>query len=865
MLVYMTLRALDSLRPLRTSPASQGNDPTPPHGPHNQGSQPTVTAGSTTTAFAYLAVALLLILGAPLLRNLQGHAPPYLHSLLECASTLLALMIGALALLRHWSRRTDSLFFIGLGFLGTALLDGFHTLTTLPDLTILPTALQGPSIPWTWFVSRMFLSSMLLGSWLVWYREDRGEADRRSFERALWITAAGFVLGCILSFSTFPVPGGYFQLPVFGRPQELIPGALFALAFVGYLQRGRWKTSVYERWLVLSLILETIGQLQYMSTSEHLHDAMFIANHALKGAAYGCVLIGLMGNSYQLFRRAEDDCQAALRAEDAVRVSHLLLEHQVAQRTAELAATVQSLKWEIAERQAVEAELRRSHRLLSGALDGIAELDAEGRYLTVNEAYARLLGYTPSDLVGQPWCATVPEREYATVQQAMAQLPEGAKVTLEFQGLHRDGTASLQEVVMLRPAHRSSEVTACVWFVRDLEDRRRMEAQLRHAQKLQLIGQLTTGVAHDFNNVLTIVLGYAQIGLDQSARQPSPGSLRGMLEEIEHAGQRAACLTRQLLAFGRKQTVHRTALDLNGLVAGMQRLLERALGENIVLRTNLAREVPRIHADASQIEQMLLNLVVNARDAIGAEGHVHIETDVCNRDEWVRAGASGDVPEAVVRLTVSDTGQGMDEATQGRMFEPFFTTKEKGKGTGLGLSTVRDIVTQHEGRIVVDSRPGGGTRFEILLPALCGEEPPARDPSVPAPAMAAARTAPQILLLVEDEDSIRHLAAFILRSQGYEVLEAPHGQAAIETAQAHPGSLDLIVTDINLPGVSGPALAGHMRGCRPGIPILFTSGSLEGFPPEHEAKDERTAFLAKPFTAMALIQKVRELLDGPRR
>jgi PAS domain S-box-containing protein len=388
----------------------------------------------------------------------------------------------------------------------------------------------------------------------------------------------------------------------------------------------------------------------------------------------------------------------------------------------------------------------------------------------------------------------------------------------------------------------------------DVTEKVRLEEQLRQAQKMEAIGQLAGGVAHDFNNLLTVINGYSQM----LAEGLGPDSAwRAVAEEVLRAGERAADLTRQLLAFSRKQMLRPQPLDLNAVLANGERLLRRLLPESVQLVTRLAPGLPRVLVDPGQVEQVMLNLAVNARDAMPGGGRLTISTDVVRLDADRARAHPGLAAGPHVRLAVADTGQGMDAATRARVFEPFFTTKEVGQGTGLGLATVYGIVKQSGGWVGVESERGRGTTFVILLPSAedggTAEPLPARDSSLPG--------GTETLLLVEDDEAVRGLGAMALRQAGYAVLEARHGVAALELLSGYGGPLDLVVTDLVMPQMSGQSLVGLLQRERPGVRVLFVSGysaaSVADLP------GVVMSFLQKPFTPASLTAAVREVLDRP--
>jgi PAS domain S-box-containing protein len=383
------------------------------------------------------------------------------------------------------------------------------------------------------------------------------------------------------------------------------------------------------------------------------------------------------------------------------------------------------------------------------------------------------------------------------------------------------------------------------------------EEELRQSQKMEAVGRLAGGIAHDFNNLLTVINGYSELILH---RLGPADPIRAELEAIKQAGARAAALTGQLLAFSRRQALQSRVLDLNAVVANMDSMLRRTIGEDIELRTVLQPELGRVKADPGQIEQVILNLAVNARDAMPHGGRLTIETADVELDETQTRRLLTVIPGPHVLLAVSDTGCGMDKETQARIFEPFFTTKEKGKGTGLGLSTVYGIVKQSGGSIWVYSEPGRGTTFKIYLPRV--EEP--AEAVEPDTAGAPSPGGTETILLVEDEAGVRSLARTALQAYGYTVLEASNGSEALQICERHEGPIHLLVTDVVMPGMSGKELADRLASGRPEIKALYVSGYTDGSIIHHGMLDPSVAFLQKPFSPDALARKAREVLDEKR-
>ena len=391
-------------------------------------------------------------------------------------------------------------------------------------------------------------------------------------------------------------------------------------------------------------------------------------------------------------------------------------------------------------------------------------------------------------------------------------------------------------------------------FARDITEQKKLEAQFLQAQKMEAVGRLAGGVAHDFNNLLTVINSHSQLALLE-LKEWDP--LREKFESIQKAGERAANLTRQLLAFSRRQVVEMKVIDLNTLLRDLEKMLHRVIGEDIELKTSLDAGLGRVKADPGQIEQAILNLVVNARDAMPSGGKLTIQTGNEDVDQEFAGKHMGLKPGRYVMLSVSDTGVGMPPEVKERLFEPFFTTKEKGKGTGLGLSTVYGVVKQSGGEIWIYSEPGFGTIFKIYLPAV--DEP-----------LEAAKRRPvgermprghETILVVEDEDEVRKLAVGILSKQGYKVLDASHGGDAMLMLEENREPIHLLLTDVVMPGINGPDFARRMKFVHPDLRVLYMSGYADNVIFQHGILDKAMAFLQKPFTIERLTGKVREVLD----
>ena len=501
----------------------------------------------------------------------------------------------------------------------------------------------------------------------------------------------------------------------------------------------------------------------------------------------------------------------------------------------------------------LEKALQWQRQIFEGSRDAVFLSDEEGRFVDVNGAATDMTGFSRDELLTMTIPDLHEDPDLAAYRTFHRRILEGEHVLSEAPIRRKDGRKvavefnnSLVVIGGKRFMHTSG---------RDATDRVRLEEQLRQAQKMEAIGKLAGGVAHDFNNLLTVISGNCELLLSST---PAGDPRRGSMADIRAAGERAASLTRQLLAFSRKQILEPRVVDVHEVVTGIQKMLGRLIGEDVDLLTNLAAEESWVKVDPGQLEQVVMNLVVNARDAMPRGGRITIRTR--NVDAPASAGddeTEGRRARPGVAISISDTGSGLTPEVKAHLFEPFFTTKAAGKGTGLGLATVYGIVKQSGGDVTVESEPGKGATFMVVLPSHPG--PRTRDASL---AQKALPRGTETVLVVEDEDAVRRVVKIALETTGYRVIEARNGTEALEVARTHAGRIHLVVTDVVMPEMSGRELAGRLTKDFPGLRILYMSGYTDDAVVRHGIVDARVEFLQKPFSPLALTRKVREALDG---
>jgi PAS domain S-box-containing protein len=514
----------------------------------------------------------------------------------------------------------------------------------------------------------------------------------------------------------------------------------------------------------------------------------------------------------------------------------------------------------VSEQQQRQAALELEERntllraVFEGAGDAIYVKDSEGRYLMVNHRIAGFFGRPIEEGIGK----TAEQLTDEAIARQLTKddrriLETGKSVTVEFQLPNKEDQRSF---LVTRSPYRDAmgNIRGIIGISREVTEHRLMEERLRQSQKMEAIGTLAGGVAHDFNNILMVISGYSSVLNEALGADPK---LRNHVEQIQKAAERAASLTRQLLAFSRKQAIQPSPLNLNSVVNSIEKLLHRLIGEHITILAKLDPKLGTVLADAGQIEQVILNLAINARDAMPQGGQLTLETR--NTEVQNSSGTSKNLkPGNYVELVVSDTGVGMELAVQARIFEPFFTTKPLGKGTGLGLSTVYGIVQQAGGHVTFTSQPGGGTTFRVYLPQIGSSLPAAEAGRTDERSLDGTET----VLLVEDDPAVCELVRAVLMSHGYSVLSTRSPQEAQKLCEERRGRIDLLLSDVVMPEMSGRELSGRLLQKNPIMKVLFMSGYIDEAVVHEGIREKKVAFLQKPFSPLSLAKKVREVLDG---
>ncbi len=515
---------------------------------------------------------------------------------------------------------------------------------------------------------------------------------------------------------------------------------------------------------------------------------------------------------------------------------------------------------DVTERKRAEETLRRLETgfrsVVEDAPYGIYRANTAGRFLQVNPALQKMLGYdSTEELLGKDLPSEIfgHSEEYQRLTELLTRTEEIKDLEMEWK--RKDATPITVRCSGRRVNDENGALAYFEAFAEDVTEKRILERQLRMAQKMEAIGRLSGGIAHDFNNLLGVIIGYSRV-LKRELGANNPQAEHAL--EIEKAGQRAASLTKQLLAFSRQQVLSPAVLNLNTLAADMEKMLPQLLGEDTEVSLLLDPELGNVKADQSQIEQVIMNLAVNARDAMPMGGKLKIETSNVELDQTYVRSHPGSKLGSFVLLAVIDSGTGMDPATLTHIFEPFFTTKELGKGTGLGLATVYGIVKQSNGYIGLESIVGKGTSFQIYLPRHAGQ-PVIDDLKIDSPENLRGT---ETILLVEDSEPLRKLAKTFLESRGFRVLSGESGEDALQVAARFGGAFDLLLTDVVMPGINGRILAENLLLRQPGMKILYMSGYTDSFIAGHGVLDPGIHLLHKPFIEEVLIRKVREVIDG---
>ena len=514
---------------------------------------------------------------------------------------------------------------------------------------------------------------------------------------------------------------------------------------------------------------------------------------------------------------------------------------------------------DITERKKTENKLRQLATIVESSDDAIVSRTLDGTIQSWNGAAERMYEYSAAEAIGKPISILYPHGQRDEILAILEKIKRG-DIVRNFETIRatKDGKQIHIALTVSPIKDVSGRIVGASAIGRDITESKQMEDMFRQAQKMEAVGRLAGGVAHDFNNMLSVIIGYSELLLE---RADTDGQVRKQCEEIKRAGDRAASLTRQLLAFSRQQVLEPRVLNLNTSVAEIEKMLRRLIGEDIDLRTSLDPTLGLVKADPGQIEQVIMNLALNARDAMPGGGKLIIETSNTELDDEYALHHPPCIVGRYVILAVTDSGVGMSQETKARIFEPFFTTKELGKGTGLGLSTVYGVVKQSGGYIWVYSEPGQGSVFKLYLPRVDGSEVQIRP----------AKSAPELLpgtetvLLVEDEQSVRALTRNLLEQGGYTVLEADNGAHAVEIAKQHHGPIHLLLTDVVMPGMNGPAVAEMILPIHPEAKALYVSGYSSSFGTQTGLVPAGPNLFQKPFSRAALLRKVRNLLDMQKK
>jgi two-component system, cell cycle sensor histidine kinase and response regulator CckA len=677
----------------------------------------------------------------------------------------------------------------------------------------------------------------------------------------------------VLLFSAAFLAG--FTLGAFSAADMVIVGAMDAavLLCVALSLTGCWRPAA---WILSCLFLLLSATLTYRGGGRAVASVYFSLTAVLAITLLGrrsvAAVVAACMATYLAAALAHGNIPAASLIRIAIAVAApltgvaLLLRFSWGQLERALAhsrATAAGLENEVAERRGAETALRESlekiRALFQTLPDGVSVLDLDGNLIDFNDASALLFAVGSREAaIGRSAFAFVWESERARAMADFAALKAGSTPVLRerCRMLRDDGTGFEAQLSVTIVRDAAGAPVGFVTSIRDISTQLDMEAQLRQAQKMDAIGQLAGGVAHDFNNMLLAVEGYTDLALQ---RLDGGHPARGHLGEVMKASERAGALVRQLLAFSRSDAMRPRVLDVNEVIRGVRHLLSRLLGERVVLDLDLPALGEGVFADLRQLEQVLVNLCLNARDAMPAGGHISITTGTTVLDAAFAAAHPGAVAGRCVRISVADTGTGMSREVREHLFEPFFTTKRPDRGTGLGLATVYGIIMQHNGVIECETAPGAGTRFHMYLPVSPLPLPPAAEP----PRLERERSAGSgTILVAEDDETVRRLACLILGRAGYATIVARDGEEAVRVFRARADEVDMALIDVVMPGLNGRAVAAQLRARRPSLPILFTSGYDFRVLEESLDDSEQAMIIHKPYLPQDLLRRVGQALGA---
>ena len=769
------------------------------------------------------------------------------HSVAELFSVLVAFSTFAIA----WNSRrflsNGYLLFLGIAYLFVGVVDLVHALT-YQGMGIYPES--GANLPTQlWIAARYLESGSLVAATLFF--------DKRLNHR---LTLAGYGLGTILIFWSVGRPGLFPDCFVEGSgltPFKIGSEYLICLLLAGaliLLRRRRDKFTPQVFCLLVGAILLTIVAELAFTFYVSVYGLSNLIGHIFKIASvyliYRAIIQTGLVRPYELIFRNLKQSEAALAA------ANTELENRVAERTVELTRTNTLLQREVEEHRRAEEKLELLAAIVESSTDAIIGQDLAGTILSWNRGAEALYGYPADEVVGRSIALLLPPAADDELQPLLTRIQAGERVDRHETIRVGKGGNRVEVSLTLSPIrNRQGHIVGVSSIARDISPRKKLEAQLRQAQKMEAIGTLTGGIAHDFNNVLTAIIGFANM-VEMKLAKDHP--LHGHVTQILAAADRAANLTRSLLAFSRKQPVEIKPVDLNELLSGLGKMLRRLIPESIELKLEPAAEELTIRADGGQIEQVLLNLATNARDALAAGGAVRVTTARVELDEDYCTAHGFGAAGGYALLTFADNGPGMAESVRQHIFEPFFTTKEVGKGTGLGLAVCYGIVEQHQGHISCYSEPGRGTTFRIYLPLT----------EDPATAATGADVAPpaggtETILLAEDDEAVRLFTIILLEEAGYTVVAARDGCEAVDHGRKLAGNFHLCLFDLTMPRQGGWEAFLTIREFCPAIKALFMSGYPPDAKRQEELLDTGAGFIAKPVRPRELLQKIRETLDQP--